>query len=399
MASNYSGKVTANGFCAQMLAKELDKSEICVYVVSCDEAGTDKIQNRVISVSRRETVTPTSSNNVLLRMGHHFINILKYLRTPKYGKETVEKMVEAAMKICARVKIDAIVCMYFPLETVIAGYRMKQLYPDLEFIIYELDSVADGIAGSSKWGNHIVLSFKRFLNKIYYKADLVLILKCHQTYWMREHSRYREKMEIVDLPLLTETCQPKKVDAEKMTRLVYSGTLDEKYRSPEVLLQVLLGIDDNIDWNLDFYSKGCEAILERYSNQNNRIICHGYVEQNILESAVSEASFLINIGNKVSNSLPSKVITYMTYGKPIIHFSLQENDICEEYLANYPATLIIKHNMSRNEAIEKVGAFIKKYKGVTVLLDDLFDLFPMNLPSYSANKILERLYHAKHSIN
>ena len=85
----------------------------------------------------------------------------------------------------------------------------------------------------------------------------------------------------------------------------------------------------------------------------------------------------------------------MTYGKPIIHFSLQENDICNEYLANYPAALVLNHNMSQDEAVERINTFIKDYKGHTVPFADLHNIFSTNLPSYSAKKVLERLHQTE----
>ena len=390
LASGYCGKTTANGLCAKALVKELEHRDINVYVVSSDREknDTDRL-GRVISVHTPAKYKPDPPGNLFFKILRWLKSVLCHTWTPEYDREMVDKMVDAAKAVLDKTKIDAVVCVYFPLEAVIAGYRLKNLFPDIQFMIYELDSVADGIAGGNKWNKHVFFSYKRFLGRIYKVADRIMVLKCHERHWLEEHKGHKDRMRLVDLPLLREESLPSVESRERYVGFVYSGALDHSYRSPKTMLEALAGIGSDICWKLDLYTKGCDDVLQKIAQKEPRIVCHGYVEQAVLERAVSQSHILLSIGNKVSNSLPSKVITYMTYGKPIIHFCLQENDVCEEYLKKYPLALVMKNDERPEEMAKKIAEFIERTRGKTVDFARLEKIFPMNLPLYSVHVILE----------
>ena len=148
-------------------------------------------------------------------------------------------------------------------------------------------------------------------------------------------------------------------------------------------------LKNDIPYELKFFSQGCEE--EILSFQNSSYVVCGYVGQKELDEEILNADYLINIGNLVSHSLPSKLITYMSYGKPIIHFCLQEDDVCIEYLEKYPLSLVIKYNESLDSASERIKEFINSTDKKVIDFDDLRKMFKMNCPEYSAKLIIENL--------
>ena len=52
--------------------------------------------------------------------------------------------------------------------------------------------------------------------------------------------------------------------------------------------------------------------------------------------AMSTADVFVNIGNATSYQLPSKVIEYACFGKPILNFSSSARDSSAAFLSGYP---------------------------------------------------------------
>lgn len=393
IASGYCGNATANGLCAQALAKDFEQNGIAVHVISCDLHKEDCIsENNVISVQRSPKKKTNPTKSIFGKGWQFFKKRLLYTFTPQYDKAVTEKIIDTGKQICQKTKIDAIICMYFPLEAVVAGYKLKKVFPDICFVTYELDSVADGIAGGSKWNKYLLFSYKRFLGHIYKKVDFVAVLECHKHHWIKENKRYKQKMKLVDLPLLKDTKLMSRETHRDGISFLYSGALDDSYRSPNSVLKAFELLNDNIDYKIDFYSKGCEETLGFFCENNKRLNCHGYVGQAVLEEAVAESNFLISIGNKVSNSLPSKIITYMSYGKPIIHFCLQKEDVCKAYFEKYPLSLIIEYDEPPIVAAVRIKEFAVSNYGKIVPFNEICEALPMNLPSYSSQSLINSIY-------
>ena len=386
LTSGYCGKATANGLCAQALVKAMEKEGLGAYIVSCD---TEQVSvdpgGKVVSLwcPRLDTVQPKRS--FLQRVWNRMKLTVLYTWTPKYQKQMVEKLVKAASDICKETDISGIVCMFFPLETIIAGWHLKKRFPQIPMIVYELDSVTDGIGGSVKRNGSLLFSYRRFMGALYKKADSVMVLKCHEKCWLKEHDGHKTKMRIVDLPLVFPAELPQAQEKTPEPQMLYAGELSLQYRSPQCLLKACESLEES--FSLHFYSKGCETQLQEAAEKDGRIHCHGYVDRSTLNAAVARADIMLSIGNQVSNSLPSKIITYMTYGKPIIHFSLQPNDICAEYLKQYPLALVLEWNTDIQSAAGRIAAFMKESAGKTVPFGTLEEMFPMNVPAYSLLEI------------
>jgi hypothetical protein len=389
ITAGYCGKATANGICAQALVREFENQRTTVYVISFDSESVTTTSEKIISIYNPPNENLKRSYNIVSKIGRFSKSVLFHTWTPKYNKNIVEQIVKEANRIFNEVEIDAVICIYFPIESIIAAHQLKKRYRHFELIVYELDSVADGIAGGLKGNKRILFSYKRYLSYLYKKADLILVQECHKIHWMKEHLRHQSKMRVVDLPLLCFSNLPNIEKNNTCTTFLYAGTLSPVYRSPNKLLQVFENISHQLSYELIFFSKGCDDILQNAVKNDNSIVYRGYVEQSVLENEIARSDVLLSIGNAISNSLPSKIIVYMTYCKPIIHFCLKENDVCEQYLNKYPLALVIKCDEKVEDAAKRIIEFMNSSCGKTVSFDSLCDTFPMNLPSYSVNLILD----------
>lgn len=391
ITQGYCGKAAANGLCAQTLVKELQNRGVQVSVISCEiEGNVAEDNSSVIPVYYATSQKAiTYSSTYISKVFRYIKRVIRYSFTPKYNKVLVRDVEKAAEEVICQSRPELVLCTFFPTEALLAGYRIAKKHPECKLVSYELDSVTDGIVGSiGRLGKYILVSYRLLLNRIYRRAKTIMILKCHENSWTNEYKRHSKKMRVVDLPLLCDNHYENDDAAEQSLRLLYSGALDKEYRSPAVLLAAFSALQEPTA-KLEFYSRGCDEELGEAAAADERISCFGYVDQSTLTNAIRKADILLNIGNRVSNSLPSKLITYMTYGKPIIHFSLQENDVCVEYLKKYPLSLVIGKNDEVSETAERLKTFIQEVRGKSVPYEVLRHNFCSNLPSYSVDILLQ----------
>ena len=92
---------------------------------------------------------------------------------------------------------------------------------------------------------------------------------------------------------------------------------------------------------------------------------------------------LLSIGNLNTTQIPSKVIEYISTGKPVIHFSEIENDPVKNIAKNFNNLFILSEETSKkdffnqlNEYYDNINSFNKDY-------------FIQNYTAYSIAKILD----------
>lgn len=391
LTSGISGNSTANGICAKALAKELEKNSCCVYMVSVDYEIITKTESDKIKSVYLSPATFIHKKGKIRTATRLLKNIVFHSFSLKHNKKLAKALTDAAEEFFAEIDFDAVVCVFFPVEAAIVGGELKRRHPETALVLYELDSVADGIGKSGKYSAYLKNSSERTLKKLYEKCKLAMVMECHTPYWLSVFEEQREKLVVADLPLFRNIdMHHNEKEPGSQVRFLYAGTVDMYYRSPMSMLETFKVLD-GIDWSMDFYSKGCDAQLKKFKEETKNVNLNGYVNQNILDSEIEKADFLLSVGNKVSNSLPSKIIAYMNYGKPIIHFCLQDDDICKQYLNKYPLSLVIEKDENAEVSAQKIVKFVEDNLGSNVSYEELCKIFPKNLPEYSAKAILDRI--------
>ena len=376
------GKAYANGLCAMEIAKALNmlgvETHICGLIP--DKDYIDQYR------SDRFHFVDTKRIN---RVGNGRISSII---SPPIDMDYVNAYYNTAVDIIVKNGIDAIVSMYFPIENLIVGDRIKQEYPHIQYLIYELDSAIDGISSDSRlrflYRNAVIRNMK----KHYELADKIFVMKSHSISSAEVFfKKTPEKMTVVDLPMVKNLVEGSGSDMSHTVNCInffYTGELNSSYRSPAELFGFINECKDYPEWTFHFYSRGdCEDLISEKSLTDNRIIQHGYVPVEQLEKALVEADVLLSIGNSKSNSLPSKIFKYISTGKFIIHFQSQDDDPCIEYLKRYPLAIIVKRGDSYSSVIDYITS---KFQN-RVDYDSILLLYKENLPSYSAEVICDSL--------
>ena len=317
------------------------------------------------------------------------LSLIRYtFASPKFRKTEAIAYYSECDKICGKKQVDVIIAMSFPLETALAVKHLKKKYPTVKTIIYELDKAC--AQDNRKLSGRIMRrSYQRTMKKLYLSFDKIIIMRSHENYWCNTFYQFASKLQVADLPMLYQHEASNGVTKDKGAGifLIYSGLLDRHYRNPQVALNVFDSeLLDEYKPTLLFFSKGdCDDILKR----SKRACCCGYVSKAELDVAIEKADFLLNIGNQDSDSVPSKLIAYLSTGKPIIHFAHNKNDSCLNYLEKYPLSLILYETDSLAINSEKVFNFIREKLGMHYDFETIAETFVMNTPKYSCDLILK----------
>lgn len=379
LTSQYTGVVGASGICTRNIVDELKNRNHNVWVL-CYGNGLEE--------DNVYTITPNDRrlNNGLTQK---ICKGVKSFLFPTVSKQIENDLIKNTINICKINNIDILICVYFPLESISVLKPIKKLYSRITTIVYELDSVGDGIFASSKRSYFAKKNYERWMNKYYNFADTIIIMSSHEDYWKKTWGRkHIRKLLVADIPTLCEHPNQKYCNTKETPTMLYSGLLGSKYRSPYELLLIFNELTKKMGAFLDFYSKGdCEEIISSFAKDNPNIKQHGYVKPNVLDDAVNDADILVSIGNRVSNSVPSKLITYFSYGKPVVHIASKAGDICENYVKKYPLGLILYESDSAIENAKKLYDFMKNTLGKTVLFSDISKALYMNTPQFSADLI------------
>ncbi len=377
LTNKYSGNSSANGICARNIVNELKKVGHKTYIL-CYE--NQCIEDNVYSISNKKNKNNNRIVSIFSFIKSFFVKTIDKKKSLEYQEYTLRMIDEK--------QIDAVICFFFPLETITVLKSIKNNFPRVKTFIYELDSIGDGIFASYKIRYLAIKNYERWASQYYYYADNVFIMKSHEKYWRRVWGKkYENKLIVSDIPVLLNIIEydSLKINKQKFS-MIYTGELNKKYRSPIYFLKFIDEISMKYNVSVKFYTKGnCENIIKHKTQKSNCIKQCGYVTKDVLDNEIYNSDILISIGNNKSNSVPSKLITYMSYGKPIIHFSKQNNDICETYLNKYKYGLVLSEKMSIRYNLEKFRVFFNNLNNYNIDCSEIIKILEMNTPQYSVN--------------
>lgn len=284
-------------------------------------------------------------------------------------------------------QVDVIVSVCNPIESVLAALKIKEEYPTIQQIVYNLDTLSDF---RIRWIEAVCCpswrkkAFK-VEKKIFEKSDIVSFLSSHKNFYLSEkYTDFTEKFLFQEVPLL-------RIDNEVMVEnnkcSVYAGRFYKDFREPRVLLNLF----KNTSLALDIYTTNdyCKTIRKN-CNVTNNITVHEYIPEDTLNQVMRASKILISIGNKSSKMFPSKIVTYVAMCKPIIHMYHDDIDPVLDYLSNYPDVLFVdlRNSLAKNRAL--VYEFCaKKHQPINPSMIE--EYYKTSTPDYCINEIFDRI--------
>jgi glycosyltransferase involved in cell wall biosynthesis len=135
--------------------------------------------------------------------------------------------------------------------------------------------------------------------------------------------------------------------SDNKIKLVFLGTLHKQIRKPDFLLKLFkellhTHLAEKVELHFVGNINNCQEYFQSYKDLlNKKIFCHGKLSRTQAFQAMREADILVNIGNDAPYQLPSKVVEYVSIGKPILNLAKIEEDSSMKFFQVYPASLCL----------------------------------------------------------
>ena len=165
---------------------------------------------------------------------------------------------------------------------------------------------------------------------------------------------------------------------------VFCGMVYQGVRNPRFAIKLFSGLKNNTKLVMvGVTRKEAGAYVPEQDIGSNITFC-GYLPVDETQDYIETADFLVNIGNKLLNQVPSKLFTYIATGKPIINLCTSRNCPTIPYLDKYPLSLNVFED-DVLEARKQVESFIANSVGKRVAAEEIAHNFYECSAEYCAN--------------
>lgn len=217
----------------------------------------------------------------------------------------------------------------------------------------------------------------------------------------QNHAAYQplcNKMRVLDFPTFAKkavaNCAPAFEFKKEHINVLYCGTIDDDFRNPTYFLEACIPLFAQLpQLRLYFLGNMLSETLTRYAAQYpEHIIVHPVVESDVAAKTIAESDILLNLGNAITNMMPSKIFDYFATGKPIINLQKIEHCPAHPYFAQYPLQLTLDEfaGDAPNTHSAMLRTFLEESQGKQLPFETLLPLYHTASPEYVAAE-LERM--------
>jgi len=313
--------------------------------------------------------------------------LVPFSRRPAAAVRSREEAIyRSACRIIEDHGIDTVVCVHLPSETLLAGCRIKERYPQVCVCAYQLDTLSGGNLPRflpQGYARERRIAWER---QMFRSMDRVILMQSSRKHHLRytPHEAWRNKAVYADVPLFVPSanatvCRHRQ-DGE--VRISFAGTLSEGLRTPYHILEVLNRVKKYSVHVIFAGANDCRRKnYEIYSSL--KVTELGLVEHEQALNLLNNADVLLSIGAKNTALLSGKIFEYMALGKPILETFWDEEDVTLPYLAKYPLALELDERTSDLDGqAASVEAFLDRCLDSHMDVSRLCMLFRENTPAY-----------------
>ena len=382
---------SANGICAEKIAKELKKQGHNVCIISCNEnKGNTDFKNI-------DKIDVFYANYLYKQQKTTFSKVWRYakwlLPSPlptTQVKSRTQAIVNVAEKVIKQNNIDTVICIHLPIETLIAGTILKERFPSISYVAYMLDSLSGGFLPKFLPGEFCRKKKINWENDLLDNFDRIILMRSSKDHHEASsiNSSWYKKSVYSDIPMLEAKSVSSLPKTSDKINMVFAGTLADGIRTPYHFLKLLSEVN-NLDISFSYAGVNkcnnelLNAAVESCKEKSNLTITSlGLLKHSEAIDLIERSDFLINFGNTVPTMVPSKIFEYMSYRKPIISTYSIDNEPCLAYLRKYPCALLIDERETDLKAQAKLlEDFILQNRDAQITYDNIKTIFPENTPA------------------
>ncbi len=386
--------LNANSEIAYRIAHYLHESCSCsVMVLGFDYSGHYKPTNRPDGFTEIPLKSVTTLCAIRRRNANKFLRRLSILAHPccyryllnqrKYSEEACLQIefTHTLRKLLRKKKIDCIIGFSNPTPIPKA---LSSLDTPVPYIEYKLDP----------WSSHYWFSSRedglRNERRVDEKAAAIITTRLVKNGYPQDtDAEILKKIRVLEFPNILErrdAVDPGITFEEGKTHCIFGGTLYKDIRNPKFTVDLFARLkDDGIVLHLFSAQRAC---LPKKLPDN--VVFHGVVESDVMQRLMSDADILVNIGNTISNQMPSKILTYISLGKPILNMVKIPDCPTLPYLERYPLALNIPETPEpTEEAVEQARRFILGSRGNRIPFETIKEIYHTCTPEYVGDRVYD----------
>lgn len=296
-------------------------------------------------------------------------------------EDTCRSVLRALRSIHAE-RFDVLVPVFGMFESVAAVMRFAGKTTQ-RVVLYQVDPCSTNMTYTDRQGE--LLAFERAM---YQRASAVITtpIICQEQKELLPPELY-QKLTAMELPLVAE---PAARRAEELRANVpvclFSGLIYAGIRDPRYTLRLFAPLVEADHAQLHLVGVRQEDLPEEF--QALPVVCHGRVPLDRAQELMNGADVLVNIGNLMTNQVPSKIFDYVSLGKPIVNICKNRNCPTLPYLEHYPLAL----NLFEEEALletqqARLAAFLREYGGRRLPFAQVAARFETCTPRHCADQM------------
>lgn len=346
----------------------------------------DEYEMKAIGLGRRIMARRENRAIKFIRLLLHPAALMYVLFPSKNSQYLLKKhYCKAIKKVVHRRNIHCLVCFKNPNDTIAGAIEANLSAP---IIAYELDP----------WENEegqideMVREQQYFLEKNC--AAIISTMLLYKTYFESGSRIPPERVSRAEFPnIIEQKMTNASLFTDNMIHCVFTGQLYDDIRNPK--------------FTIDLFSKlGKEGIvLDIFGNDNGclknitlpeNVIYHGEVMSEDATAYIMSSDVVVNIGNTLMNQMPSKILTYISTGKPILNIIKDKECPTLKYVNKYPLAISVLESDSVTEAIvNEVGDFCRQSRGKAVEFNTIKKMYHEATPEYVGNSLFEVIMRIK----
>ena len=304
-----------------------------------------------------------ASGTMAQKLIFHIVSRRKTDKAENYRNSLFcKKTLAAALGLIDRYGIESVLTVSSPFSAHLLGEAIKKKRPSVRWIAYQLDPFAN----NRYLRRNGIEKRTRVERRALAAADLVFQLSCVHDECVRDGILSGNEKNIVSLTLpglRFDRTDAESEPSEDGVVGVYAGNIYD-HRIRAVASQIAGAADEPV--TVHFYGGGTAGMT------GDRLVGHGFVSNGERDRAIAGCDFLLIEGDAAPNQVPSKIISYLKSGRPILHFSLSENDSLSEYLEPYGNYLSLPLvSPLEKDGLEKALAFVKNARASRLSADEV----------------------------
>jgi hypothetical protein len=124
-----------------------------------------------------------------------------------------------------------------------------------------------------------------------------------------------------------------------------------------------------------------------------KIFCHGLCSLAQVQEKLRRADVVVNIGNIMTNQVPSKIFEYISSCKPILNIAANSDCPSIPYLQKYPMALtLVEGEGSAKENADLLAKFVAENAGKMADQQKVLDTFRECTAVYCAELLVDNIF-------